>query len=146
MIKRYQLDNNTLSELLRGNQVVIGRFRRVPHTDIFVSAIAVREAIRGVTDVIGANEKQGAKGLPGSYTFLIRLIESLRQYQIYLYTQEADALYKSWSGKGSGPGQNDWRIAASAVSAGMIIVTADRHFAKIQQFVPELVIEDWSQS
>lgn len=146
MIERYQLDNNTFSEILRGNQIVIARFRNIPQTDIFVSAIAVREAIRGVTDVIGANEKQGANSLPGSYSFLILLIESLRQYQIYPYTKEADNLYKSWSGKGSGPGQNDWRIAASAVSAGMILVTADKHFAKIEQFVPELIIEDWSQS
>ena len=71
-------------------------------------------------------------------------LESFEYFQILPYTDEADQLYRSWTGKGAGPGQNDWRIAASAVAANMIVVTADKGFAKIHQFVPDLNYEDWS--
>ena len=92
---------------------------------------------------LGSKEGKGEKGLPLAYESLDRLLDSLEDFQIHLFTDEADNLYHGWTGKGSGPGQNDWRIAASAVSAGWILVTADKHFARIQQVIPALTYEDW---
>ena len=139
------LDNNAYRAIARGDAAFLRRLSDLPEGEVFLSAIAIREAVRGLMENLGANEKQGARGLPMAYDYLLQFLQSLIDFDIHPYTEEADALYSSWSGKGSGPGQNDWRIAASAVSAGMIVVTADRHFAKIQHFVPELIIEDWSQ-
>jgi predicted nucleic acid-binding protein len=126
-----------------GDPVVVAHYNRIADEDIFLSIIAVREVVRGITDRIGEEEKKGAKYLPKAYEYLTTLLKQLEDFQIHPYTPEADALYQSWSGKGSGPGQNDWRIAASAVSASFTVVTADKGFGKIQSFVPQLRVEDW---
>ncbi len=68
--------------------------------------------------------------------------KALSSFQILPYTDEAEQLYQSWPAKQKRVGPNDCRIAASAIVAGLTVVTCNQ---KDFSTVPGLVWEDWSK-
>lgn len=73
---------------------------------------------------------------------LVRLIENLSRFLILPYTDEAERQYRSLFSTVKRIGKRDARIAAHALTTGLIVVTCNTaHF----QRVPGLRLEDWSE-
>ena len=133
----YLLDADTASLALRENKRVQGRMRRSP--DVWLSAIAAEEMLTGVLALLNANRDK--PGTLFNYGLLINLLSFLGGMRIYPYDEKAVLLYQSFPASVKRIGPQDCRIAASAIAAGWIVVTANtRHFSQI----PGVQFEDWS--
>ncbi len=136
----YLLDTDTASLAFNGNERVLARVRQAKAQNIRLSSIAAEESIRGALSVI--QRCQAAAGLPAAHSFLTRLLSFLYEYRIHPYNAEASLVYASFSAQIKRLGTQDCRIAASAIAAGWIVVTANRrHFSQI----PGVQFEDWSR-
>ena len=131
---RYMLDTNIVSHAMRREPAVLARLASVSADDCCISAVTRSELRYGVALHPGA-------------TRLARLVGA--------YLDTAETL--PWAGaeadrhgqiraalrlKGTPNGGFDEMIAAHALAAGCILVTANvRHFARVEG----LTVEDWTQ-
>lgn len=74
--------------------------------------------------------------------FLAKLVQSLAAFPLLPYTDEAEELFQSWTARQKRVGSQDCRIAASAIQAGLIVVTCN---GKDFSTVPGLPWQDWSK-
>ena len=141
----FVLDNDTASLLFRGRNGVLNyRALAVPPIQLWLPAVAVEEQFRGRLGVLAklnpARPKESLL-IPIAYRDLVLTQEFLRRFQILPYTQADKDLYQSWSAAVKRVGTRDCRIAASAISRGFTVVTANsRHF----QQIPGVQTVDWS--
>ena len=75
--------------------------------------------------------------------FLADLIRSLSVFSLLPYTDDAEALYRSWPARQKRVGPNDCRVAASAILAGFTVVTCN---GKDFSAIPGVIWEDWRKS
>ncbi len=136
----YLLDTDTASLAFNGNERVIARIRQAKPQNISLSSISAEESIRGAFKII--HRTQATAGLPDAHSFFTRLLSFLYEYHIHAYNDEAALVYGSFPASITRIGTQDCRIAASAIAAGWIVVTANtRHFSQI----PGVQFEDWSR-
>jgi tRNA(fMet)-specific endonuclease VapC len=80
--------------------------------------------------------------MPGAHDFLIRILAGISTYNLHPYNAEAMLVFASFSAQVKRIGSQDCRIAASAIAASGIVVTANnKHFSQI----PDVQFEDWSR-
>jgi len=134
----YLLDTDSASLALRGNERVRARIQRT--SSVWLSAIAAEEITRGALSLInGSRDKPGS---PVAYALLTQALASFCDYNIHPYDEQAMRVYASFSAKTKLVGSQDCRIAASAIAAGWVVVTANRKdFSRI----PGVQFEDWSR-
>ena len=133
--KRYMLDTNTASYIIRGEPVQIReRLLREPMVNICVSAITEAELLRGVA------RKPEAKRLP------IAVKEFLLRVEILPWDSLAAKAYAelrtACESEGKSLGNMDMFIAAHSKAEGVVLVTNDRAFYNVEHF---LTLEDWTQ-
>lgn len=133
----YLLDADSASLAINGNKRVRNRIQQTPQ--VWLSAIAAEEIVSGSLSLI--NQTRDKPGNPAAYSLFGNLLDSLGDYKIHLYTAEAMLIYASLPASVKRVGTQDCRIAASALAAGWVVVTANtRHFSQI----PGVQLEDWS--
>lgn len=134
----YLLDTDSASLAFNGNLRVRNRIRQTPN--VWLSSIAAEENMRGALNLIHQNRDK--IGLPAAHDFLIRLLSGMSNYRIHAYNAQAMRVYASFSAQVKRIGTQDCRIAASAIAAGWIVVTANqKDFSRI----PGVQFEDWSR-
>ena len=136
----YLLDTDSASLAFRGNERIRARIRQAPNPGVWLSAIAAEEIMQGTLGSLNANRNKA--GSAAAYRLFFESVESLCEYRIHPYNAEASLVYASFSAQIKRLGTQDCRIAASAIAAGWIVVTANhRHFSQI----PGVQFEDWSR-
>lgn len=131
-MKRYMLDTNMVSHLIKEHPAVAQRVVAVPMASLCISAITEGELLFGLA------KRPDAKRLHLVVRELLRCVDVLpwdssisEHYGIVRANMERQ-------GKNLAP--LDLLIATHALSVGAILVTNDRAFSQ----VPYLVIEDWT--
>ena len=136
----YLLDTDSASLAFRGNSRIRTRIRQAPNPGIWLSAIAAEEIMQGALGSVNANRNKA--GSAAAYQLFFGPVASICEYRIHPYNEDAAALFASFPARVKRLGSQDCRIAASAIAAGWIVVTANhRHFSQI----PGVQFEDWSR-
>ena len=131
-MKRYMLDTNMVSHLIREHPVVVRRIVSVPITSLCISAITEGELLFGLA------KRLDAKRLHLAVREFLRRVDVLpwdSAIAEHYGTVRADM---ERQGKILGP--LDLLIAAHALGAGAVLVTNDRAFAQSS----DLQVEDWT--
>jgi len=132
-MKRYMLDTNMVSHLIREHPSVARRVVAVPMASLCISAITEGELLFGLA------KRPDAKRLHLAVRELLRCVDVLpwdRSITDHYGTVRATL---ELQGKSLAP--LDLVIATHALSLGAILVTNDRAFSQ----VPDLVVEDWTE-
>lgn len=133
----YLLDTDSASVAFQGNERV--RRRILQASGVWLSSIAAEERIRGALSVIQKTRDKST--FPAAQAFLVDLLTDISNYDLHPYSDEAARVYASFPASVKRLGTQDCRIAASAIAARWIVVTANhRHFSQI----PGVQIEDWT--
>ena len=132
----YMLDTNTASYIIKGKPAAIRKkLRNVPMANVYISAITEAELLRGVA------KKPEAKNLA------VAVKEFLLRVEILSWDSNAARSYAQLrtdcEAEGNSLGAMDMLIAAHAVSAKTTLITNDKAFYNIVDY---LVLEDWSKS
>ena len=136
----YLLDTDSASLAFRGNERIRTRIRQTPYPGVWLSAIAAEEIVQGALASINASRNKA--GSAAAYELFLDSVESICEYRIHPFNKDAAALFASFPAQIKRLGSQDCRIAASAIAAGWIVVTANqRHFSQI----PGVQYEDWSR-
>ncbi len=127
------LDTNTVSSLIKQNQLVRKRITSLPMDKLCLSVISEAELLYGLA------KKPHAKNLHQVVQEFLKRIEVLawnsdvaEHYAILRADLEA---------KGAALGSLDMQIAAHAFEAGAVLVTNDQAFKSVKR----LKVEDWTQ-
>jgi len=124
-VARYLLDTNLLrSALTPDSELAI--WIATHAGEIALGLVSVREVLRGALASIAEAESPqfaGKTSLSTRYALLARILEGLASFPLHPYSEEADALYHSWPKSLHRVGPNDCRIAASAITGGLIVLT-----------------------
>lgn len=133
-MKRYMLDTNMLSHLVKGHPTVVQHVVAAPATTLCISAITEAEVLFGLA------KRPDAKRLH-------RIVnEVLKHMDILPWDSATAACYGEvravMEQQGKVVAALDLLIAAHAISMNTILVTNDQVFRQVDQ----LVIEDWSQA
>jgi tRNA(fMet)-specific endonuclease VapC len=132
MSARYLLDTNTVSYALKNHPAVMARLSEVPMENMAISAVTEGELRYGL-----AKAQKRTDAMEKIAAFLVRVeVLPWNSAAAEAYGELRAALEKS----GKPLGALDTLIAAQALSAGMILVTADKAFGSGKK----LKIEDWT--
>jgi tRNA(fMet)-specific endonuclease VapC len=138
----YLLDTNIVSTLLdqrRSNQFLAHTTLKQPSDRLFISIITVEEMMRG--ELGGIHRLRHRPNVVTVYRAFEGLFEALHRFQIVSYTTEIEQIYQSMSWEQKRVGTQDCRIAATAMSHGFTVVTANTSdFYKIGG----VAVEDWT--
>lgn len=135
MVCRYLLDTNTASYIIKGNRPAVDRhLMRVPIAEAAISAVTEGE-LR-----FGAARLSHSGGLD-------RVIEEFLLRAGILPWDSAAArqygpLRASLERQGKPLGNLDLMIAAHALSLGLVLVTSDQAFRRVER----LKVEDWTKA
>ena len=131
--KRYMLDTNTASYIIKGEPLVIReRLLTVPMAKVCVSAITEAELLHGVA------KKPGAKYLPTVVKQFLLRVEILPWGS--LAAKAYAELRTACENQGKSLGNMDMLIAAHSKAEGTVLVTNDKAFYNIDHL---LSLEDW---
>lgn len=137
----FALDTDVLTLILLGNAKVVQRFSAHNAGEFAVPAVVVEELLRGRLSVIRDAESGRAKvAIERAYDLLIETIETLQSFTVLRYTSEADKVFWNWKSQKLRGSTHDLRIAASCVTAGVTLVSRNRHDF---EHLPGLSFEFW---
>ena len=133
--KRYMLDTNTASYIIKGEPAVTREhLLNVPMANVCISTITEAELLRGVA------KKPEAKHLP------IAVKEFLLRVEILPWDSAAADAYAglrtACENEGRSLGVMDMLIAAHSVAAGTVLVTSEKAFYRVAH---HLLLDDWTQ-
>ncbi len=133
--KRYMLDTNTASYIIKGEPVAIREhLLKVPMANVCISAITEAELLRGVA------KKPEAKRLA------VVVKEFLLRVDILPWDSDAAEAYArlrtACENEGKSLGAMDMLIAAHSVAAETVLITNDKAFYNVKHF---LQLEDWTK-
>ena len=131
---QYMLDTNTASYIIRKEpEIVIKRLRHVSKETVCISAITAGELLYGIS------RTPVAKHLPLVVKRFILDINILPWDQTTI--QAYASLRATCENEGNTLGPLDMLIAAHSISAGAILVSNDKSFNNIRDY---LELEDWT--
>ena len=131
-MKRYMLDTNTVSHLLKVHPVVARRVVAAPMASLCISAITEGELLFGLA------KRPDAKRLHLAVREFLRCVDVLPWDSETAERYGTARAHVERQGKMLAP--LDLLIAAHALGAGAVLVTNDRSFAR----VAKLQVEDWT--
>jgi tRNA(fMet)-specific endonuclease VapC len=137
----YSLDSDTVNGILKRNATIVSHIRAERPVNLWICTIVIEELVGKQVSHINTLRSQ-RKPLERESRFLADLIKAFSSFQILPYTDEAERLYHSWPAKQKRVGPNDCRIAASAIVAGLTVVTCNQ---KDFSSIPGLIWQDWSK-
>jgi tRNA(fMet)-specific endonuclease VapC len=133
-MKRYMLDTNTVSHLVKGHSTVSLRVIEVPMTALCISAITGGELMFGLAKV------PDAKRLHQAVMELLRRVDVLSWDSAVMERYGNVRADMEKQGRALGP--LDMLIAAHALETDSILVTNDVVFSR----VTGLTVEDWTHT
>jgi tRNA(fMet)-specific endonuclease VapC len=132
-MKRYLLDTNTLSHLIKSHPKVAQRITAVPMAALCISAISEAELLFGL-----AKRPEAKRLHQAVHELLIRL-------DVLPFNGEITPVYGKVRAELESQGKTlaplDLLIASHALGAGAVLVTSDKAFSQ----VADLTIEDWTE-
>lgn len=132
-MKRYMLDTNTVSHLLREHPAVARRVVAAPMASLCISAITEGELLFGLA------KRPDAKRLQVAAREFLRRVDALPWESA---TAECYGLVRAdMARRGKVLAPLDLLIAAHALSVGAVLVTNDRAFRQVS----DLPVEDWTE-
>jgi tRNA(fMet)-specific endonuclease VapC len=132
-MKRYMLDTNIVSQLLRQHPLVVSHVVTIPMQALCISAITEAELLFGLA------KRPDNKKLQLAVQELLRRVESIPWDSTA--AQKYGQLRASIERLGKGLSNLDLLIASHAASINATLVTNDRAISQ----VPQLAIENWTQ-
>ncbi|MBC7682230.1 MAG: type II toxin-antitoxin system VapC family toxin [Ferruginibacter sp.] len=131
-MKRYLLDTNTVSHLLKRHPAVVQRVVAVPMAALCISAITEGELLFGLAKRPDANRVQ------------VAVRELLLRLDVLPWDRAAAACYgllrATLADLGKPLAPLDLLIAAHGLSVDAVVVTNDQAF----RYVPGMQLEDWT--
>ena len=132
-MKRFMLDTNTVSYLVRGHATVIGKLVRVSTSSCCVSSLTEGELRFGLARRAAATKLSAA------------VEEMLLRFDILPWTSATAKHYGSLRARQERSGKPltpvDLLIAAHALEANAVLVTSDGAFGRVEG----LQVEDWTR-
>lgn len=126
----YLLDTDSASLAFRGNARIRTRIRQAPNPGVWLSAIAAEEIMQGALGSVNANRNKASSA--AAYRLFFESVASICDYRIHPCNAEVALIFASFPAQVKRIGSQDCWIAASAIAAGWIVVTANhRHFSQI---------------
>ena len=133
----YSLDTNVLSALMRGSATVNARLNALSREDVFVAQPTMAEVAFGIARLPESKRKRWLKE---SFAIIVATIP--RAEWTDDVSQAFATIKATLERRGELIEDFDIAIAAHAVAADAVLVTADR---KHMPRIPGLTIEDWSE-
>lgn len=130
-MKRYMLDTNTVSHLIKGHPAVTKRMVATPMASLCISAITEGELLFGLA------KRPDAKRLHLVVREFLRRVEVLPWGSVVAEQYGTARADMARQGKTLAP--LDLLIAAHAQSVNVVLVTNDKAFGQ----VADLCVEDW---
>ena len=131
-MKKYMLDTNTVSYLIKGHPYVTERVISTPINSLYISAITEGELHFGLA------KRPHAKDLHQLVKEFLKRVDTLPWESS---TAEKYGITRAkMANKGKALAPLDLLIATHALSLNMTLVSSDKAFAQL----PELHVEDWS--
>lgn len=131
-MKKYMLDTNTVSYLIKGHPIVIRHVVSVPMALLCISAITEAELHFGLA------KRPEAKRLHSAVREFLRRVDAVPWDSAI--AERYGALRADMAGQGRVLAPLDLLIATHALSLETVLVTSDRAFSQ----VTGLVTEDWT--
>jgi len=126
--------------LYDGHETVVAKWGLIPDDDIHLSIVTVGEVVRGhwlYADRNNKNEPQVQK----TYNELFdQFTEELCVFKVCDYRPSALAIFRELPNTVKLP---DRRIAAMALDYGLVLITHDKDFSRLNR--DDLIIEDWAK-
>lgn len=140
---KYLLDTDHLSIVQRQTEpeysTLLTRIAQHPPSDLACSIISVHEQVLGCHTYI--NQARRAEDVVRGYGMLAQVLQDFTEALVIPFDAAAATVFAELVTQRVRVGTMDLRIAAIAVSRGMVVVTRNaRDFRK----VPGLQIEDWT--
>jgi len=136
----YLVDTSIITYHQRGHPQVSERIAATSAELLFASLVTVEEQLRGRLAVIARHFNRADRLIP-AYTDLDRTLVYFRAWQILPFTPQDFETFLRLRRQGLRISTRDLRIAASALNAGLVVVTSNlSDFAQ----VPGLIVEDWA--
>jgi tRNA(fMet)-specific endonuclease VapC len=131
-MKRYMLDTNTVSHLIKAHPAVARHMVAVPMASLCISAITEGELLFGLA------KRPDAKRLHVVVREFLRRVDALPWDSAI--AEHYGTVRAEMEEKGKILAPLDLLIATHALSAGAVLVTNDRAFGQM----PNLHLEDWT--
>jgi len=131
-MRRYMLDTNMVSHLLKEHPAVVQRIVSVPMTSLCISAVTEGELLFGLA------KRPDAKRLHRAVREFLRRVDVLPWDSAI--AEHYGAVRADMERQGKILGSLDLLIATHAHGIGAVLVTNDRAFAQ----VADLQLEDWT--
>jgi tRNA(fMet)-specific endonuclease VapC len=136
---QFLLDTDHVSLHERGHPPLRARFEAVSPDSIAVSVVTVEEALRGRLAVL-ARQSAGEER-QRAYAKMMETVRFFASIQVVPFDARCEQRYQALRAQRVRVGAQDLRIAATALTHGLTLVTRNRRdFAR----VPGLPIENWS--
>jgi tRNA(fMet)-specific endonuclease VapC len=132
MMRRYMLDTNTVSHLIKEHPAVIKRIVVAPMTSLCVSAITEGELLFGLA------KRPDAKKLHHAVREFLKRVDVLPWDTVI--AERYGAVRAGMESQGKVLAPLDLLIATHALTVGAVLVTNDRAFNHVE----DLHLEDWT--
>jgi tRNA(fMet)-specific endonuclease VapC len=134
------LDTDSITHDQKEHPILIERVRTAPREDLFTTSVTIEEQLKGRLAFLHRERNHPHRSAQG-HGDLVQTIFYFSKWNVLLYTEDADALFRRLRKQRIRIGSQDLRIAAIALLHGFTVVTSNRRdFNK----VPNLKVEDWT--
>lgn len=140
---KYLFDTDPITFLQRRSgpeyAAITARMSQFSAADFATSVVSFHEQVLGGNAFI--NRPRSAADVIYGYFFILEILQSYESRVVLPFDAAAEAVFSGLKAQKIRVGTMDLRIAAIALSRGLIVLTRDqRDFGK----VPGLLIEDWT--
>ena len=132
-MKRYMLDTNTVSHLIKAHPIVARHVVAVPMSSLYISAITEGELLFGLM------KRPEAKKLQIAVKELLQRVDVL-PWKGGVISERYGSVRAEMERQGKILAPLDLLIAAHALAVDAILVTNDKAFS----LVPHLMVENWT--
>ena len=136
----YLLDNDIFNLIVIGEENVMLKVQHFA-AQTLLSSIAAEELITGrLSGLSRARSPRNSLSLPRAHEDFAQALEEIRVFPVFVYSDEAHAVYQTFTPAVLRIGSQDCRIAAQAMAHGMTVIT--RNLKDFQAIGAPC--EDWS--
>lgn len=136
----YLLDTNALKLAVAGEENITRQIQRYLDRTWISSVTAEEWLIAYMNGINRSRSQRTSLSLPRAHRDFAQALEDLRTFPLFVFSDEAEAVYRTFTPATLRIGPQDCRIAAQAIAHQMVVVTRNlRDFQAIGA-----PCEDWS--